>query len=86
VLRVMFTAMVTAMLGLQLALALGVVNAEQIYFLPTIYGAQIVGACSLGSASFEFVCPGTAAVGLASGRLDALIFSWRRGSGQHSFQ
>ena len=43
VLRVMFTAMVTAMLGLQVALALGAVSAEQIYFLPTIYGAQIVG-------------------------------------------
>jgi len=75
VLRVMFTAMVTAMLGLQLALALGVVNAEQIYFLPTIYGAQIVGGLLFG---VGFVlsswCPGTAAVGLASGRLDALIF------------
>jgi len=71
----MFTAMVTAMLGLQLALALGVVSAEQIYFLPTIYGAQIVGGLLFG---VGFVlsswCPGTAAVGLASGRLDALIF------------
>ena len=75
VLRVMFTAMVTAMLGLQLALALGVVSADQIYFLPTIYGAQIVGGLLFG---VGFVlsswCPGTAAVGLASGRLDALIF------------
>jgi thiosulfate/3-mercaptopyruvate sulfurtransferase len=75
VLRVMFTAMVTAMLGLHLALALGVVSAEQIYFLPTIYGAQIVGGLLFG---VGFVisswCPGTAAVGLASGRLDALIF------------
>lgn len=75
VLRVMFTAMVTAMLGLQVALALGVVGSEQIYFLPTIYGAQIVGGLLFG---VGFVlsswCPGTAAVGLASGRLDALIF------------
>lgn len=75
VLRVMFTAMVTAMLGLQLALTLGIVSAEQIYFLPTIYGAQIVGGLLFG---VGFVlsswCPGTAAVGLASGRLDALIF------------
>jgi 3-mercaptopyruvate sulfurtransferase SseA len=75
VLRVMFAAMITAMLGLQLALALGVVNADQIYFLPTIYGAQIVGGLLFG---VGFVlsswCPGTAAVGLASGRLDALIF------------
>jgi len=75
VLRVMYTAMLTAMLGLQLALALGVVSTEQIYFLPTIYGAQIIGGFLFG---VGFVlsswCPGTAAVGLASGRLDALIF------------
>ncbi len=75
VLRVMFTAMVTAMLGLQLAIALGVVGAGQIYVLPTIYGAQILGGLLFG---VGFVlsswCPGTAAVGLASGRLDALIF------------
>lgn len=75
VLRVMFTAMVTAMLGLQLALSLGLVHADQIYFLPTVYGAQIVGGLLFG---VGFVlsswCPGTAAVGLASGRLDALIF------------
>jgi 3-mercaptopyruvate sulfurtransferase SseA len=75
VLRVMFTAMVTAMLGLQVALALGVVSAEQIYFLPTIYGAQIVGGLLFGAGFvLSSWCPGTAAVGLASGRLDALIF------------
>lgn len=75
VLQVMFTAMVTAMLGLQAALALGVVSAEQLYFLPTVYGAQFVGGLLFG---VGFVlsswCPGTAAVGLASGRLDALVF------------
>ncbi len=75
VLKVMFTAMVTAMLGLQLALSLGVVTADQIYFLPSVYGAQIVGGLIFG---VGFVlsswCPGTAAVGLASGRIDALIF------------
>jgi len=75
VLRVMFTAMVTAMLGLQLALLLGFVGAEQIYFLPTIYGAQIVGGLLFGAGFvLSSWCPGTAAVGLASGRLDALIF------------
>lgn len=75
VLRVMFTAMVTAMLGLQVALALGVVSAEQIYFLPTVYGAQIVGGLLFGAGFvLSSWCPGTAAVGLASGRLDALIF------------
>ena len=43
--------------------------------MPSIYGAQIVGGLIFG---VGFVmgawCPGTAAVGLASGRLDALVF------------
>ncbi len=75
VLRVMFTAMITAMLGLQLALLLGVITLDQIYFLPTVYGAQIVGGLLFGVGfALGGWCPGTAAVGLASGRLDALIF------------
>jgi len=75
VLKVMFTALVVAMLGLLLALALGWVSRDQIYFLPTVYGAQIVGGLVFG---LGFVlagwCPGTAAVGVASGRVDALVF------------
>ena len=43
--------------------------------MPTVYGAQIVGGLIFG---VGFVmggwCPGTAAVGLASGKLDALVF------------
>jgi len=75
VLRVMFTAMITAMLGLHLALSLGIITFDQIYFLPTVYGAQIVGGLLFGVGfALGCWCPGTAAVGLASGRLDALIF------------
>ena len=75
VLRVMFTAMITAMIGLHLALAMGLITADQIYFLPTVYGAQIVGGLLFGVGfALGCWCPGTAAVGLASGRLDALIF------------
>ena len=44
VLRVMFTALIAAMLGLYLLVALGWVELEsQIYLLPTRYGAQILG-------------------------------------------
>ena len=76
VLRVMFTALVTAMLGLSLLVALGWIDLpSQIYLLPTVYGAQIVGGLIFG---VGFVlsgwCPGTGAVGLASGKLDALVF------------
>ncbi len=75
VLRVMFTAMITAMIGLHLALALGLVTPDQIYFLPTVYGAQVLGGLLFGIGfALGCWCPGTAAVGVASGRLDALIF------------
>ena len=75
VLRVMFTAMITAMIGLHLAMALGIITSDQIYFLPTVYGAQIVGGLLFGVGfALGCWCPGTAAVGLASGRLDALLF------------
>jgi thiosulfate/3-mercaptopyruvate sulfurtransferase len=76
VLRVMFSALITAMLGLSLLAALGWVDlATQIYILPTLYGAQILGGLIFG---LGFVlsgwCPGTGAVGVASGKLDALAF------------
>jgi thiosulfate/3-mercaptopyruvate sulfurtransferase len=76
VLRVMFTALITAMLGISLLASLGWVDLEsQIYVLPTHYGPQILGGLIFG---LGFVlsgwCPGTAAVGVASGKLDALVF------------
>ncbi|MCE5328089.1 MAG: YeeE/YedE family protein [Planctomycetaceae bacterium] len=75
VLKVMFTAVIVAMLGLLYARGLGWIDAEQLFFMPSIYGAQIAGGLILG---VGFVvgawCPGTAAVGLASGRWDAAVF------------
>lgn len=75
VLKVMFTAMITAMLGLHLVMAVGLVHPDQVYFLPTVYGAQILGGLIFGVGfALAAWCPGTAAVGVASGRLDAVIF------------
>jgi 3-mercaptopyruvate sulfurtransferase SseA/uncharacterized membrane protein YedE/YeeE len=75
VLKVMFTAVITAMLGLSYAFALGWVSLEQVYALPTIYRAQTIGGLLFG---VGFVmsgwCPGTSAVGAASGKLDAVVF------------
>lgn len=86
VLRVMFTAMITAMIGLHLALALGLISSDQLYFLPTVYGAQIVGGLLFGVGfALGCWCPGTAAVGVASGRLDALIFLLGAGLGSILF-
>jgi thiosulfate/3-mercaptopyruvate sulfurtransferase len=75
VLKVMFTAVVVAMLGVCYAKAFGWVTMQNVYFLPTIYAAQIVGGFIFG-AGFVMSgwCPGTGAVGLASGKLDALVF------------
>lgn len=75
VIKVMFTAVITAMLGLNLCLAVGWVDPQQLYFMPTVYGAHIIGGLIFG---IGFVmggwCPGTAAVGVASGKTDALVF------------
>jgi thiosulfate/3-mercaptopyruvate sulfurtransferase len=75
VIKVMFSALITAMLGLAYFQAAGLIGPDELYFMPTIYGAQILGGLIFG---VGFVmggwCPGTAAVGLASGKLDALIF------------
>jgi len=76
VLRVMFTALITAMLGLSLIVALGWLDLEsQVYLLPTIYGAQAAGGLIFGIGfALSGWCPGTAAVGTASGKLDAVVF------------
>ena len=75
VIKVMFTAVLVAALGLAYARFFGYLGADTIYLLPTVYGAQIVGGLIFGAG---FVvggwCPGTAAAGVASGKLDALIF------------
>jgi len=73
--KVMFTAVVVAMLGICYAKAFGLVTGENVYFLPTNYAAQIMGGLIFG-AGFVMSgwCPGTGAVGLASGKVDALVF------------
>jgi len=72
VLKVMFTAIVTAMLGLYLLQGMGLVVMDGIAFRPTFLWPQVVGGLLLG---VGFVtagyCPGTSVVGLVSGKLDA---------------
>jgi uncharacterized membrane protein YedE/YeeE len=75
VLKVMFTAIVTAMLGMTLLRAVGWVNYDAIWVNPTFLGPQIVGGLIFG---VGFVvggyCPGTSLVAAVSGRLDAIAF------------
>lgn len=75
VFRVMFTAIVTAMLGLFYMAWLGWVDLSLVYISPTYLWPQIVGGLLLG---VGFViggyCPGTSMVAVATGKLDALVF------------
>lgn len=75
VLRVMFTAIVVAMLGLLYLAGIGWLDTDGVSIPPTVLGAQVVGGLLLG---IGFVvggyCPGTSAVGAASGKLDAVVY------------
>lgn len=74
VFKVMFTAIVTAMLGVYWLSVFGVMDLSLVYLTPTFLAPQIVGGLVLG---IGFVvggyCPGTACVGVATGRVDALV-------------
>ncbi|ROQ92194.1 DUF6691 family protein [Desulfosoma caldarium] len=75
VIKVMFTALVTAAIGLAYASFLGLVGPENLYVMPTVYGAQIVGGLIFGVGfALSGWCPGTSLVGAASGKLDAVVF------------
>ncbi len=75
VFKVMFTAVVIAATGLWLADATGIMPRGRVY-VPTLYFWSIAAGGALIGAGFSIggYCPGTSAVGLASGRLDAVAF------------
>ena len=76
VFKVMFTAIVTAMLGLALLSAIGWLDLGEIFLVPTYLVPQLVGGLLLG---VGFVaggyCPGTSMVGIATGRVDAAVYA-----------
>ena len=76
VLKVMFTALVTAMIGLSLCIGLGVIDpSTDIHFMKTYYGVYIIAGLMFGVGfAMSGWCPGTATVGMASGKLDAVVF------------
>jgi uncharacterized membrane protein YedE/YeeE len=82
VLKVMFSAIVTALLGLTVLRAVGVLDFEQLYVNPTFLGPQVAGGVIFG---FGFVvggyCPGTAVVAAAIGKVDAIAFLVGIGAG-----
>jgi hypothetical protein len=75
VFKVMFTAIVTAMLGVTYLAWMGVLDLSLVYLVPTYWVAQIVGGLLLG---LGFIvggyCPGTSIVSTATGKLDGVAF------------
>jgi uncharacterized protein len=75
VFKVMFTAIVTAMLGVFYLGWMGVLDLDLVYLSDTNLWPQIVGGLVLG---VGFVvggyCPGTSIVAAATGKIDALFF------------
>jgi uncharacterized membrane protein YedE/YeeE len=76
VVKVMFTAIVTAMAGLYLLSAAGLLDLSALYVEPTNYAGAIIGGLVFG-AGFVIggYCPGTAIAACATGKLDAVAFA-----------
>lgn len=75
VLRVFFTAAVTAMTGLLLFRYLGWIDYDMLYINPTYIWSAIIGGLIMG---FGFIlggfCPGTSLAGAVIGKIDAMFF------------
>lgn len=75
VLKVMFTAIVVAMLGIAYLALIGWMDMSQLFIPPTFIWPQIVGGFLLGAGFIMGgYCPGTSVVAAAIGKLDALFF------------
>jgi len=74
VFKVMFTAILVAMVGLYTLAGMGMVDLARMWINPTFVWAQAVGGFLLGVGFImSGLCPGTSAVSAASGRLDGLV-------------
>jgi hypothetical protein len=75
VFKVMFTAIITAMVGLYYLSVIGFLDLSLVYLTPTFLLPQVVGGLILG---FGFViggyCPGTSCVAVSTGRIDGLVY------------
>jgi len=76
VFKVMFTAVLTAGLGVFYLGWAGLLDLSLLYVSPTYLLPQVIGGLLLG---FGFViggyCPGTSMVAVATGKLDAMVFA-----------
>ncbi len=76
VVKVMFSAVVTALVGLAVLSGGGLLDMSALYFEPTNWMAQIGGGLLFGAG---FVvggyCPGTSMAAMATGRKDGMVFA-----------
>lgn len=74
VLKVMFSALLVAMLGTFWLSRLGLLDLQALYVPPTFVLPQLVGAVLFGAGLIVAgLCPGTACVAAATGRIDGLF-------------
>ena len=77
VVKVMFTAIVTAMAGLFVLSAAGAMDLAELYVEPTNLAAQALGGLIFGAGFIVGgYCPGTSIAALATGRKDAFAFAF----------
>jgi uncharacterized protein len=75
VLKVMFTAIVVAALGLYGLKAVGLLAPDSVFVPSSLLMASAIGGVLVGGGfALGGYCPGTSVVGLFSGRMDALLF------------
>jgi len=75
VLKVMFTAIVVAMLGIAYFSLMGWLDMSLVFVPPTFVWPQLVGGLLLGAGfAVGGYCPGTAVTAAAIGKLDGLFF------------
>ncbi len=72
--KAMFTAILVAATGLYLLSDLKIIDLGRVWIIPTVFWPQLAGGALFGLGYLvSGYCPGTAAAGFASGRLDALL-------------
>ena len=76
VVKVMFTAIVTTMVGVFALSAIGVLDFKELYLEPTNLVAQALGGLVFGAGFIVGgYCPGTSIAAIATGRKDGLLFA-----------